>query len=565
MANQTTKIIYDVSEAISKLKQLDRQTGKTGRKTKKDFEDGARGLKEMDAVLGRVNPKAGKALGAITRLSGAVGPMGVALGAAAAAGTALISVLGGMPDIMRDNLAAMEAFAKRTQEVLDQQNRISSIQDAQRNRSFRNLRDDVDTRRGAIDGLRAEANEAKITADARVAASKKAFAEIEKALKSSIQRQKSIRDQLNEGRLDAQVAQTGRGKTAGGRINELAFQAEKAAREGNLELARALTDEAQNLTAEQGNHVFFLKQIDAANQAITDNLIKQEGRETSLQAKLKGRAKEQSEALKIAQQEKKVLEDRIKLLEIESSKVGKLRKDAKVASRTEIDAQDAAEAGREVNAALDNISKFLKEGRSGFRNLTDAANFASDIASPFRSTASIQEDARTVGGDKRELVSGLREAFRDQKLTIGEIEGLNKLVESQEKALRDLKDSRPDQRLASSVEFEDARNQQIRDEIKKLGDAAIKGGEAGVDKAQSIRIEAKQIELKADQLKTNLDATKASTLQGPLPGQAAAPATNTTTNLSVKIEGGMLDEATMQQIETRFRRLIREEKSSGLA
>ena len=565
----TTKIVYDVSGAISELRKLDRQTGRTGKKTESDMKGGARGLKSLEGALGRVNPKLGAAASNIVKVGAAAGPMGVAVGAAAAAGVALAASFVGIPDIMRDNIQAMKDFADATSSILDQQNRISSIQDAQRNRQFRDLRDDVDTRRSDLDAGRAAANEAKLAADAQVAANREALRGIESDLKASIARQKGIRSTLQEGVIDSTVAQTGSNLTQGGRVNLLALRANKAAREGNLELARAMTEEARKLTQELGNHPFFLNQIESAENQIKKNLENRDRAESQLQSKLKARQSAAKQALEQSEKEKKVLEDRIKLLEIESSKIGSLRKEAKVAQRTEGDAQLAAEASREEKAALTNLQNFLKEGRSGFRNLADAGNFLRDLADPRRTAETITEDAREVGQGQKAIVEGLRDAFRDGKLTISEIEGLNQIVEGIETGLRDLKATRPGQELASSVQTEEQRLNAFAEQIKKLGDAAIKGGDAGVGANQSIQIRANEIQVEADRLNSNLEQSR----QRILPQQQTAPTTPTAplnqqasnVSLNVEIQGGMLDEETMAQIETRFKRLIREERSSGLA
>jgi hypothetical protein len=143
MANLTTKIIYDVSDAIKNLKKLDKQAKKTGDSTEDAFDGGADSLKDFEGALTKVNPKLGGFASNLTKIAGAAGPMGVAVGAAAAAGVALVGAFAPLPDIMRDNVAMMQLFADQSQSILDQQNRISSIQDAQRSRFFRDLKDQV--------------------------------------------------------------------------------------------------------------------------------------------------------------------------------------------------------------------------------------------------------------------------------------------------------------------------------------------------------------------------------------------------------------------------------------
>jgi hypothetical protein len=571
MANLTTKIIYDVSEAIKNLKKLDKQAKKTGDSTEDAFDGGADSLKDFEGALTKVNPKLGGFASNITKIAAAAGPMGVAVGAAAAAGVALVGAFAPLPDIMRDNVAMMQLFADQSQSILDQQNRISSIQDAQRSRFFRDLKDQVQQRRSQLDAERADVNEGKLEAENRVRDNKSALRQIENDLKASIKRRKDIRKQLEEGVIDAAVAGTGAGKTQGGRINELAFQAEKAAREGNLELARALTDEAKKLTQEQGNHVFFLKQIAGAEEAIKQKLKDQDAAEAKLGAKLKAKKSRLEENLKIAEKEKREAEERLRILEQESSRVGSVAKAGKVAGRVELDSQKAGEASREQVNELKIIQNILREGRSGFTNLGRAGAFALDFLNPTqgRSVKDLTEDSKFVESSKNAIVGGIRDAFKDGRLTIAEIEGLNKLVEAQETQAREIKSRRPGGELAGFVRGEEKVLENFQTAIKKLGDAAGKGGEAGIKEDQDIQIQAQQIEVKANQLRADVQQQQRRVLpqNGTAAPPAAAPAANqgaaaTTINFNMKVEGGMIDEATLQQFDDRVKRLLREEKIS---
>lgn len=286
---EVTKILYDVSQAVDKLKKLDSETKKSGKEQQKAFKKLGGDIDIFGDKIGNIDPKIGnlvKGFGSIARVAG---PAGLAVGAVGAAAAGLAASIIDVPQLLRDATAELQRF-------IDVRERARRGRDARvdlaSSRNFTELTNadlELRARRSQITQRQVQVAADIEVARNRVNTAKESFRAIEDALRDSVQRQKDLQSELGDTRADSIVGEETRGKAAGRGTVDLIARAEQEALQGNTELAKELLDEAKDRTKELGNHVFFTSKIEDVESQIRNQLEEQVEEEKKIQAELKKR------------------------------------------------------------------------------------------------------------------------------------------------------------------------------------------------------------------------------------------------------------------------------------
>ncbi|WP_428308878.1 hypothetical protein [Lacipirellula sp.] len=146
-----TRVVYDVSTAEADIKRLAKTTEAAGNQSQKAFDKmsaGASRLAGSHSGIANIALDLGKA-------AAAAGPIGIGLTAAAAAGAALVSSIFGLPDIMRDSTAALDAFNSAIDRSTRLRETIGDLRDAAKQSEFTQKRIDLQEDGVDIAGRRA--------------------------------------------------------------------------------------------------------------------------------------------------------------------------------------------------------------------------------------------------------------------------------------------------------------------------------------------------------------------------------------------------------------------------
>lgn len=288
---EVTKILYDVTDAIEKLRKLDKETKKTGKNSQKSFDKLGDKIDGFAGQLGKVDGRLGNLVGSFGKVARVAGPAGVAIGVVGAAAAGLAASIINVPELLRDATAELERFV-RTRERARQGRDVTA--DLESSRTFAQLQQrdfELRARRSQITQRQvANAAEQEI-ARTRLQAATDSFKKIEAALKASVDRRKSILDDLKEDEAAGIVGEETQGKAAGRGTVDLIARAEQEALQGNTVLAKELLDAAKERAKELGNHVFFTSKIADAEAQIKAQLEEQVESEDDQIAKLKEQLK----------------------------------------------------------------------------------------------------------------------------------------------------------------------------------------------------------------------------------------------------------------------------------
>ncbi len=157
----STKVVYDTSQATAAITKLGKDTDRAGNQASDAFDRMSEGAARF---AGAGNGIAGIALD-LGKAAVAAGPIGIGLGLAAVAAAAVASNLLGLPDLMKNSAEGAEAFGS----ALDRANRtsklISDLQDAAKQSEFRKDRIALDKQGIEVSAQRAANREAQAQAD----------------------------------------------------------------------------------------------------------------------------------------------------------------------------------------------------------------------------------------------------------------------------------------------------------------------------------------------------------------------------------------------------------------
>lgn len=374
-----TKITYDISDAISKLNQLNKRLGETADATVEAFSGaGSKALDGFIDLIGDLSPTAAKGASAVRGLAAGLGPLGLVAGAAAAGLASVVANLVDMPDLLADNEAGMEALTEAMKRQVDINREFGDIGDAAAKQAFERAKSEARVTQGEANARRVQLAGQKADIKARLDALRTGLSEEERIWKDSAQRLKTLQDRLRAGQNASTVSQVERGAgKADKAVGDLAARAQQEAMRGNLDLAEDLRDRAQELAGELGGHVFFQKQVDAATQAITANMEKQVAKEQAIQKTALDRAK--AEAATAAELQKQL--DIINKLDQKERDAIKLSR-AGLRSAGEVEkqrsTQDTADEAAQRFLAIPKIleQEFARGGRSAAQNFADTAKDA---------------------------------------------------------------------------------------------------------------------------------------------------------------------------------------------
>lgn len=589
---QSTKITFDVADALKKLRQLQDALDETADKAD-DLDDEGGGL--FDSLADKAEsliPGLSGVSGGVRGVVAALGPMAAVAGAAAA-GVALIAAnLIDLPFLLRDTQAGMEEFNDAVDRQLDLRNKLSSVSDALINSKTRRELDALRLEGADISARQGEITAEKFIQQEKINELKKALKIREQIVKDSAKRESAAQRILDQEKV-SEVEQVRRDPalTEGRRALELASRAEQEAQKGNLELAQKFRDAAQEVTDELGGHVFFQKEVDAATQSIVDKAQEQVDNENKLQAAQEQINQKIQDAIALREAELDKLKKETAELTKQAGIITKRRTETRVRRREELTQQSADEAGREANAAAVKIRNELDRGgrslaenikdslKLSFSNLTAAQRTQSGLSTEreaFQAFQRIAERVFDADGATSQDVIDLGPEFERLKALVGSLQEAREagtLPSGMERSLQQLErivntneqlidaaakfldaDRDPNQRIQEGAEAPFSQLRKRADEgAGKLNDFSSAVGTA-TDRVNALGATGTQ----AQQVTASAGAPEAA----PAPSApAAAVSSNITVNANVK--GGIIDREVTEKITDIIRRELRKTTSQG--
>ncbi len=272
MALQATKVLYDVSQAISELLKLDKKVDKSGKKAKSGFKLADVSVEKLGDSIGKVNPTLGKMVTKFGGLAVAAGPAAVAIGAIGAAAAFVAANFFDLAGAMRDADKTLGDFlsnAKKTQELREI---LSTSGDVTQQESFLHAKDQIARKRLLITQAQIEVDASRTIAAKKLTIEKELLADIAAFRAKTTSKTTSLEERLADRQRKSLVGNVGAGKPTGAAIVDLAARAKQEADKGNLDTAEALVAKAQQLSDELGNHSFFTNKIESANKSIDQSL-----------------------------------------------------------------------------------------------------------------------------------------------------------------------------------------------------------------------------------------------------------------------------------------------------
>jgi len=598
MADNATKVTFDIKDALDKLDELNRKVGQAGDKIVEAFQE--KGGKAMDTLqdgLSEISPLAGRLLGATRNLAAAMGPLGFAAAAAGGAIAALAVQFVDLPGLMRDTTESIEAFNAASDKLLRSQNTVSSVNDALINAENERIREAIKNEQ-ALSALRqVEIQKELQRGQERVNIAKDVNKKIEDALEASVKRRESLEKRLAD--RTKQNAADGFGGPAGKRALDLGAAARRAAFEGDLDLAEELEQAAKKAGEEAGNHALFLKDQATTSDAINRSLEKQIGQEKARESQLGSLKKGAEDALKVELAAVKAAQDRLKAERLISQELAAQAKLAKLERAEQIDQQTRDEAARTITIEF---SKLQKEFDLGDRSTREGA------IDSLKQTFNALKDVRGQEGLAAEIkrgyesvlprVSELLQKQRAGTLTFGDAKELTELSPQLAEIIRKAS-FESEQRGLGGFGIDLEKLGRFLDSIDAIGQATAKalradattgtrvreGEKSPFDRAggfpelDKFRQGASEATKPMTDLGTaannaaaalgrlsgtnNVGAVPSAPAKVPVPAQSqgAAPPTNGVANANItvnaNIRGGMLDQETLEQFNEHIRREVR--------
>lgn len=564
---ETTEIIYDVSQAVGELKKLGNEAEKTGKQTERGLIQGGRGLDSLGGRLGGLNRTAGSTLSSLRNLSAAAGPAGVALAGIGTAIAGIVAVAFDLPQIFKDSAKEVQDFIRATDGIRDARDRLSNLQDAAARRDIEERSRDLNLRQASLNEQQIEIQKNEVIAKDRIESAKESFRAIERELQASVNRRKSIEDQLREGEIEARVSEAGAGTTQERSVVNLAAAAENAALEGNLELARALTEEARRRSDELGNHVFFTQRIEQAEQAIRDNLEEQVGQERRRESSLQSKLAESQQEITDLQKQIDALEEQRRSNENERRQIRADRRRLRVERAEQRDIEVFGDSLREGRAALDNLNASVNRSTTGLENFGDAASI---LLGALTAPVQTQEAVSELGAIK----SDLREFLQRTSQTGITPETAREANELRIRALQTIREQRANLGGDFSSGLIDQFVEPIQtgiNQLTRLSGATERAVDAGLDRDQSIKDASDNLENASSNLNraaSGIQGRPANRLpQTSQPQQGLnAPApnqTSSTINVNATVRGGIIDAETTRTITDLIRTEIRKQTTEA--
>ena len=576
--NVITKVIYDVSEAIKNIQKLEKETRKAQEKAQEAFEDGAEGASLFDKALSGLPGKAGQLAGRVQTLVTTFG--GVAsVGATAAGSLAAIAVqFIDVADATRDSTKALEDFRKATLALQKTRDALSSLSSSGQQREFRLAERSLALQRIQNNRLENQIDDEQSAARNRLNILQEELRERESRLRDSVNKEKSIRDKLNDRVLDRKV--TGAANTASAFGSDVAAaqlneQAREAAAKGQLELAQRLEQEAQKQAANAKNQAFALADQRDTSKAIDNLLIKQarNAKSTTKQHQdsvkaLKDQVDQLKELIKLQDRRKLQISTSNRELESQGQDLRLRREDFQDSRQANTAARDFERNARDFQINVQAGGESFKETVLGlapelFSLLTNAANRNAALTEFAQAGGAARNIAQTLGRDDvtPQEVEALGPDIRSLSQVIARLEAnrfrLNTGTQRQLDRLNSLLESAQGA-VGAAAEFRTVRR----------GDQVIREGSTGFTDKELINLRKSILGL--DSTLKGESRTRAAlpqsdaqqqTTQG-APRQVQSGASNITVNANVR--GGIVDTEVTQKIVEIVRRELRKQTSPSL-
>lgn len=532
-----SKIIYDIVGAINPLKRLERQTKKSTKNVNRDFKSFGKVTDGVVDAVGKINPAAGKAAQSMVKLGAKAGPAGLAIAAVGTAAVVTAANVFKLADSMRDYDAIIGKFltnAKKAQAFADA---ASAGIDVGLDFEFSEAKRLAAVRREQLTENQIRKENAITRATEELSIEKSKLRQIESlqnaARRKRLSAEERLKDKLSEG---AVVGGEFANRPKGRQVVDLTAKAAQEARKGNIDAAEALIDRAKELSNELGNHVFFTKQIDQANNAVVRALRKNVDSAKKQEKGLEGQANKMkksiaaSEArLKKERAVKRVFDEQLRTLSAQTAVIAKQK-------RFETQRQKVDQGVRDLSSAQEALQKIFKELgdpgllrrgaetlQAGFRGVTSPSTLGTVKGGAGALSALEDGISRAIlkafeGGTTRQKLVDLA-AFGERATTVAT--GLQEDIEAGT--------------LSPALQDRLTRMVTALDGIKAAVDSAANFGPLGLN--ENIRAGQQRVAEQAD--------------------SAAAAVTEFNNNIQVQIKGGAIDGEVIKKLEPEIRRAAR--------
>jgi len=543
---KATKVLYDVSQAIKELTKLDKKVKASGSKAKKGFEEGASGASKYERALAKINPKAADMLSKASKMKVAIGGVGVAFGVATGAVVGATAAFLDFNNSLRDGEAAIGDWIAAARDIRQSFDNISAGEDAERAFEFLGAKEAIAERRLQLTQLQVANDARAASASEAVATEKSKLSGIESALKASHRRTLDAEKRLADKRTELAGSSNEFGNESKGRqVVSLSSKAGQLANAGRVDEAEAMIEKAKALSEELGNHAFFTDKIDRANgavvRALEKNVKTSKAEESTLQKQLSEQKNLVAAADERLQKEiatKKELANQLKVLGAISGKMAVQRKLEKQLTRTDEGARAVTSEQSGIKNEITNVantSGFVE----GLKVLGNAMKRIS-LKSGFGSGQDI-DDARDLQGRVLDTAARGASAQTPAELKAVELE----LAGLKEEIARFRSEVKTGERNSAALRPLD-KLAGVLNGLRGLGEKGFGSGNLGAV-GHNETIQAAQTRQR-DAADIAQDEVKA--LQQ-----------NITYN--VKIEGGMIDEKTIAELEKRLTRRERKGTSTS--
>jgi hypothetical protein len=532
-----SKIIFDIIGAINPLKRLERQTKKSTKNVNRDFKSFSKVTDGVVDAIGKINPAAGRAAQSMVKLGAKAGPAGLAIAAVGTAAVVTAANVFKLADSMRDYDAIIGKFltnAKKAQSFADS---ASAGIDAGLDFEFSEAKRFAAIRRGQLTENQIASENAISRAQEAISVEKSKLRQIESlqaaARRKRLSAEERLKEKLNEGVVaGSEFANRPKGRQVG----DLTAKAASEARKGNIDTAEALIERAKELSGELGNHVFFTKQIDQANNAVVRAMKKNVDSAKKNEKGLEGQANQlkksiaDSEArLKKERAVKRIFDEQLRTLSAQTAEISKQK-------RFESQRQAVDQGARDLGSATKALQKIFKE----MANPGTLRRGAETLQAGFRGVTSpstlgtVKGGAGALSALEQGISNALLKAF-EGGTTRAKLTELAQFGDRASGVATDLQEDIDAGTLSPAIQDRLTRMITALDSI----DAAVKAnknfGPLGLN--ENVRAGQQRVAEQAD--------------------AAAAAVTNFNNNIQVQIKGGAIDGEVIKKLEPEIRRAAR--------
>ena len=579
MSDVVTKILYDVTQAVTQLDKLNKKVEKSEKKAKKAFD--TKSINNYDKRLKKLAYTLGGTDFTAKGLFITLGGSAAVLGAAAGAVGALVAQMIDLDGIMKDSIKSIEGFNEATDTIQDMREALSTLGDVAVNRDIRLAQRAVKLDQAENARQQNLVEQARDLARKRLDIVKDELDRRDDLLSKSLKKEEDLRKRLERRTTEDPAA--GFSGPVGKKALDLGAAARQAAFAGDLDKAEALEDAAREAGEEAGNHALFLRDQSATHDAINAAIERELSKQEQQSAKY---ADQVDEAQAVAQQLDAVIErenERLVVLRQQSRELGAQQKILRVGAREAKEQQQADTGARTFENNARDFSNNVKNGGETFKETVKGA--ASEFKRFFSGEVQRREflaDSERAGASAANIEKILGRVTRGEGVTAADLEGLrgdfgnltniiaklqfarseNRLTTSQDRLLSRLERLQESAlgALEGASQFRDVRGDQdfikvgiegfTADEIRGLRDAMIENTKALREPSKGTKATAA------------LDQAAATSTGAPQQLAASGPAT---VNVNATVKGGLIDGETAREITTLIRKELRKQTTQNVA